>query len=423
MGPSSVVVLVTSLLHLLLLCHPSQAEENEESRLVCYFTNWSPDRDGEYAFNVNDIPVDLCTHVTYTFAGVDEHTFELRPTNRKYDILREGYERFAALKRANPSLKLSLAVGGWSHGAEPFAKMAATLTGRETFIASVIEFLRRYELDGVEIVWLWPGSPDRGGTASDKDNLYLLIAELKSGFRAAGYDDWEVVVQVPIDPYRLELGYHQSQLCRVADYVYLTGYDLRGSWNGFTDVHSAMNNRPFDTGALKDLNVKGGVQNWIRRGCPAGKIVLGVPLFGRTYTLENSAENGLAAPATGPGNAGPYTAEPGYRAYFEICTEMKQSSWTVDWDERGLCPYAFLDNQWVGYENKMSLAEKANYAKYQRLGGMYAFSLDLDDYRGKCGAPYPLLTALRQAYKPKRPCGPDDESQFALFREPCDLQK
>uniref|UniRef100_A0A182JS87 chitinase n=1 Tax=Anopheles christyi TaxID=43041 RepID=A0A182JS87_9DIPT len=385
----------------------------EESRLVCYFTNWSTDRAGEYAFNVNDIPVELCTHVTYTFAAVDEHTFELRPTDGKYDILQQGYEKFANLKQTNPDLKLSLAVGGWAHGAEPFQKMAATLNGREVFIDSVVEFLNRYNFDAIEIVWLWPGSPDRGGTTSDKDNFYLLIAELKSAFREAGQDSWEVIVQVPLDRYRLDLGYHQSQLCRVADYVYITGYDLRGSWNGFTDVHSPMNNRPFDTGALKDLNVKGGVQQWIRSGCPANKIVLGVPLFGRTYTLQNGDEHGLAAPTSGPGNPGPHTMEGGYRAYFEICTEQKQSAWTIDWDVRGQCPYAYKDDQWVGFENSISLVEKANYAKYQGLAGVYAFSLDLDDYRGKCGAPYPLLTALRNAYKPKKLCAPGDD--FAAF--------
>uniref|UniRef100_A0A182PAD7 chitinase n=1 Tax=Anopheles epiroticus TaxID=199890 RepID=A0A182PAD7_9DIPT len=408
-------ITVVWLLHLLVLTRFTPLCAGEESRLVCYFTNWSPDRDGEYAFNVNDIPVDLCTHVTYTFAGVDEHTFELRPTSGKYDILEQGYERFASLKKANPDVKLSLAVGGWAHGAEPFQKMAATLNGREVFIASVVEFLRRYDFDGIEIVWLWPGSPDRGGTASDKDNLYLLIAELKSAFREAGHDAWEVIVQVPLDRYRIELGYHQSQLCRVADYVYLTGYDLRGSWNGFTDVHSPINNRPFDTGALKDLNVKGGIQHWIKNGCPARKIVLGVPLFGRTYTLQNGDVHGLAAPTIGPGHAGPHTKDAGYRAYFEICTDLKQSAWTIDWDERGMCPYAYFGDQWVGYENHISIMEKARFAKSQGLAGVYAFSLDLDDYRGKCGAPYPLLKALRNAYKPKKLCAPDDERDFAIF--------
>lgn len=208
-------------------------------------------------------------------------------------------------------------------------------------------------------------------------------------------------------------------LHRVADYVYVTGYDLRGSWNGYTDVHSPMNNRPFDTGAQRDLNVKGGVQHWIKGGCPARKIVLGVPLFGRTYTLANSEEHGLAAPTTGPGLPGPQTKDAGYRGYFEICTEMQQSGWEIDWDVRGQCPYAYRGDQWIGFENTISIVEKANYAKYQGLAGVYAFSLDLDDYRGKCGKRYPLLTALRNAYKPKMLCGTGDD--FAAFREPCDL--
>uniref|UniRef100_A0A182MND4 chitinase n=1 Tax=Anopheles culicifacies TaxID=139723 RepID=A0A182MND4_9DIPT len=420
MGPLTVKV-VLLLMHLLLLAPQTTHCAEKESRLVCYFTNWSPERAGEYAFNVNDIPVDLCTHVTYSFAGVDEHTFELKPTNRKYDILQQGYENFGNLKIANPELKLMLAVGGWAHGAQPFQRMAATLTGREIFITSVIDFLKRYAFDGVEIVWLWPGSPDRGGTPSDKDNFYLLISELKSAFRDAGHEDWDVAVQVPLERDRLNHGYHQSQLCRVADYLYVTGYDLRGSWNGFTDVHSPLNSRLFDMGALRDLNVKAGVGNWIKKGCPASKIVLGVALFGRTYTLVNSETHGLTAPVSGPGIPGPHTAEGGYWAYFEICQEMKQSAWSVDWDEQGQCPFAYRGNQWVGYENDISLAEKANYARFQKLGGVYAFSLDLDDYRGKCGARYPLLTALRNAYKPKKLCPDDDENVFAIDREPCEL--
>ncbi|XP_053671240.1 endochitinase-like [Anopheles nili] len=417
MKPASIPVGLLVLVHLL------QLASGEDSRLVCYFTNWSPGRAGEYAFGIDDIPLDLCTHVTYTFAGVDEHTFELKPTIREFDVLQQGYERFANLKKVRPNVKLSLAVGGWAHGAVPFQKMAATLTGRETFIASTIEFMQRYSFDGIEIVWLYPGSPDRGGTTADKDNLYVLLAELKSGFREAGFESWEVAVQVPLDRYRIEVGYHQNRLCRVADFVHVTGYDLRGSWNGFADVHSPMSNRPFDTDALKDLNVKGGVQHWLKNGCPARKIVLGVPLFGRTYTLENTDNHELAARVSGPGNAGPHTAESGYRGYFEICAEQQQqqSQWTTDWDDRGLCPFAYRDNQWVGYENNISLTEKASYARHQGLAGMYAFSLDLDDYRGKCGSRYPLLTALRNAYKPRQLCAVDEDPGFAFFREPCDV--
>ncbi|XP_052866000.1 endochitinase-like [Anopheles cruzii] len=408
-GVERVVLLV------LLLTPCSIHTAQDERRLVCYFTNWSPERAGEYSFNVSDIPVELCTHVTYSFAAVDENTFEIKPTNAKFDILQDGFKKFSELKKSTPGLKLSLAVGGWAHGGEPFHKMVSTLDGRQTFIFSAVQFMQRHNFDGIEIVWLWPGSPDRGGTDDDKDNFFHLIDELQRSFKDVGRGSWELSIQVPLDRYRIDLGYHQRRLCQVADYIHIAGYDLRGSWNGFTDVHSPLNNRKHDTDGLKDLTVKGGVQHWINNGCPASKIVLGVGMFGRTHTLQDSSVHGLAAPTTGPGTAGPYTRERGYRGYFEICSEVNGSQWTVEWDIQGMCPYAYLEDQWVGFENVYSLEEKAIYADVQTLAGLYAFSLDLDDYRGKCGVTYPLMKALWKAYKPIKKL-PDDEFTFAIFR-------
>uniref|UniRef100_A0A2M4DQR3 chitinase n=1 Tax=Anopheles darlingi TaxID=43151 RepID=A0A2M4DQR3_ANODA len=374
----------------------------QERRLVCYFTNWAPDRPGEYSLQVRDIPVDLCTHVTYNFVAVDSRSFEIKPTSPNFDITQEGFKKFSELKESYPDLKLSVAVGGWAHGGHAFHNMVSSLDGRETFIASAMQFLKRYNFDGIEIVWLWPGNPDRGGTASDEDNFYLLVDEMKRTFQSAGNGSWEVAIQVTLDPSLIALGYHQRRLCQAADFVHVVGYDLRGSWSGFTDVHSALDNRPHDKDKLKDFTVKGGVRHWLNNGCPAAKIVLGVPLFGRTYTLTDRGSHGLVARSSGPGHPGPYTRDAGYRGYFEICLEQKQSNWTVEWDPVGMCPYAYHGDQWVGYENNRSLEEKVGFAVSERLAGIYAFSLDLDDYRGNCGDTYPLMKKLFQAYKPVR---------------------
>jgi GH18 family chitinase len=43
------------------------------------------------------------------------------------------YEKFNNLKKANPSLKTSLAVGGWNLGSAPFTRMVATAASRQQF--------------------------------------------------------------------------------------------------------------------------------------------------------------------------------------------------------------------------------------------------------------------------------------------------
>ncbi|CAB3367818.1 Hypothetical predicted protein [Cloeon dipterum] len=42
----------------------------------------------------------------------------------------------------------------------------------------------------------------------------------------------------------------------------------------------------------------------------------------------------------------------------QICTSQKsQSDWNVVWDATQAVPYAYRNDQWVGYENVMSISE------------------------------------------------------------------
>lgn len=53
-------------------------------------------------------------------------------------------------------------------------------------------------------------------------------------------------------------------------------------------------------------------------GAPANKVVLGVPFYGRSFTLSDPAQNGVGAPVKGAGTAGAITKEPGSLSYYEV---------------------------------------------------------------------------------------------------------
>ncbi|XP_065077106.1 endochitinase-like [Ochlerotatus camptorhynchus] len=369
---------------------------SEGRRFICHYTTWSRTRQNDGAYTIEDIPGDLCSHVVYNFVAIHEKTYEVTSMQPDFDIGENGFRRFAALKDKFPNLKLLVAIGGWGHGGEKFSKMTETRERRKRFVASVVKFLHKYGFDGLEVVWMYPGNFERGGNVNDKDNFYYLIRELQKAFTDATRG-WEVSVQVPADRSRIDVGYQIDALCEAADFIHVIGYDLRGWWNNFADVHSPMADRAHDEGNFEGLNVQNGVNQWLRGGCPASKVVLGVPLFGRTYLLSTPEDNAVGATTIGAGSAGEYTNEPGYLGYCEICTILPNMN--NKWDEVAQCPYAFDSVEWIGYEDERSLRAKIDWAVKNRLAGVFAFSLDLDDYRGRCGKPYPLTRVIHKYYE------------------------
>ena len=45
----------------------------DEKIIVCYFASWAIYRPAEGSFKVENIDPFLCTHIVYTFAGLDIH--------------------------------------------------------------------------------------------------------------------------------------------------------------------------------------------------------------------------------------------------------------------------------------------------------------------------------------------------------------
>lgn len=57
----------------------------------------------------------------------------------------------------------------------------------------------------------------------------------------------------------------------------------------------------------------------VSRGAPREKLLVGVPFYGQSFTIPGSSSKSFGITASGPGEAGEFTKQPGMLAYYEIC--------------------------------------------------------------------------------------------------------
>lgn len=97
----------------------------------------------------------------------------------------------------------------------------------------------------------------------------------------------------------------------------------------------------------------------MKKGLPKSKLVVGIPFFGRSFTLQFSNDTEIGARIKGPGREGYYTQNPGFLAYFEICDMIINEGLTRKIDNSG-SPYVVNGDQWIGYDDPESIERKVN---------------------------------------------------------------
>ena len=69
---------------------------------------------------------------------------------------------------------------------------------------------------------------------------------------------------------------------------------------------------------------------------------------------------------------------------FQICSMQRNTKWTIQRDPNLLAPFACKDNLFIGYDDRDSFALKSRYARVHGLAGIGIWSIENDDFTGKC---------------------------------------
>jgi chitinase len=320
-----------------------------------------------------EIPVSLLTHLNVAFGYVNS-AFQV--TNMD-GVSPDIYKSVGDVKSRNPSIKLIIALGGWSFS-DPgewqsvFPTLVSSEANRATFIQNLLGFLSEYGYDGVDFDWEYPGADDRGGSSEDGVNYTSLLKELRAAIDASG-KDYTVTFTAPTSYWYLQ-HFDLANMVQYADWVNLMAYDLHGVW----DSDDPIGNQVLAHTNLTEIDLA--LDLFWRVGVDPADIVLGLGFYGRSFQLTDPSCWKPGCEFSGPGAAGSCTATAGILSYREINQILTSTGATAYLDTEAAVRYlVYGNNSWISFDDATTFKAKIDYANSMGLGGLMVWAVDLDD--------------------------------------------
>ena len=303
------------------------------------------------------------THINYAFANIaDGKIIEGFANDAK------NFEILSSLRARNPRLRILISVGGWTWSGG-FSDMALTGESRRRFVDSSVEFVRRHNLDGVDIDWEYPGLPGIGNPyrPEDKQNFTALMTELRAALDKEGAAQkrrYLLTFAAGANVPEFLLHTEMAKVQAVVDFVNLMTYDFReAETDSLAGHHSNLYRNPADD---KQLSADRAVRDYLAAGVPPGKIVVGVPFYGHVWGEVKPDGNGLYQP-------GKPVQEEIEASYGNLAAQfVDRNGYIRFWDKQSQAPYLWnaAKRIFITYEDPESLRLKCRYIRDHRLGGV-----------------------------------------------------
>lgn len=270
----------------------------------------------------------------------------------------------------NANVKVLASVGGWTLSYN-FPAIAASASYRAMFAHECNRLVSFYNFDGIDIDWEYPGFAPNGGTPADYANYTLLMHEIRDSLNALEIVAGEqYLLTAAVSAAASNSSNIQwSQVEPDLDMLNIMTYDLFGAWDAV-----ANHNSPLNASACGDpsFNMQAAFNMYTTQyNIPPNKINLGLAFYGRTqtgYTGLCQATSGNAATTAFPPDGVPL--------YYEIQNAI--GSYTYNWDNAANVPYLSGNGVFCSYDDKISIAQKANFIVNNNAGGAIIWEITGD---------------------------------------------
>ena len=173
--------------------------------------------------DVTRIPSGKYTHVHFAFATVDK--------SMGVDVTKSS-DQFSKFTKMTGFSKI-LSFGGWTFSTDPATfqnfRDATNAKNRDNFVNNLVNYLKSYELDGLDFDWEYPGAPDipdiTPGSPDEGANYLAFLKLLKSKMPSGK----TISIALPASYWYLP-AYPVSSMAAYVDYFIYMTYDLHGQW-------------------------------------------------------------------------------------------------------------------------------------------------------------------------------------------------
>ncbi|XP_024178003.1 nod factor hydrolase protein 1 [Rosa chinensis] len=315
-------------------------------------------------FPPSAIDTTFFTHVYYAFLVPSNVTFRFELSNETALLLSNFT---TALRHKTPLVKTMLSIGGGAgeEVAHIFASMASNPSSRSNFIDSAIEVARKFGFDGLDLDWEYPESPiemkalghllkqwrreiKKEAQATNSQPLLLT---------AAVYFSAEFFLDAVIRSYPIK--YMEKYL----DWANVMCFDYHGAWSNITGPNAPL----FDPNS--NVNSIYGLRSWINGGMTANKLVMGLPLYGRTWELKDPKDNGIGSIAIGPGPGN------GSLGFNELEALNEESTAIVVYDADTVSVYSVNGSSWIAFDDAFTTTSKIGFAQALGLRGYFFWAI------------------------------------------------